>query len=237
MSKISNPFTFPTASGFGSSLAISPISHVGEPLDLSAIWDSSIQIIFKNLSKKEHENTKIRALEELSNVIDDVPEKEIDEGVLSAWVGMPLSVSKVPVAKPPQMQLYPRLSVDYSKRVRQLTHTLHGTICSANKKKVARFMPHIIGPWLCGTYDNDRTVSKAARESLIKTFGLEKLKKVWEVYHTDILAYSTNIVEREQVYTLSSEVQGKNAEEAEAKFARVIGACISAVRHILSQWK
>ena len=121
--------------------------------------------------------------------------------------------------------------------MRQLTHTLHGTICSANKKKVARFMPQIIGPWLCGTYDNDRTVSKAARESLIKTFGLEKLKKVCEAYHSDILGYCINIIEREQVYTLSSEAQGKNAEEAEAKFARVIGACISALRHILSQWK
>lgn len=218
MSKTSNNFgtsAFPAASGFGS-LAISPISHVGEPLDLSAICDSSILIIFKNLSKKEHENTKVKALEELSNVIEGARERGIDEGVLSAW-----------------MQIYPRLSVDLSRRVRQLTHALHGTICSANKKKVAKFMPQIIGPWLCGTYDNDRTVSKAARESLIKTFGLDKLKKVWEVYHPDILAYCTNIIEREQVHTLSGEAHGKNAEEAEAKFARVIGACISALRHII----
>lgn len=131
------------------------------------------------------------------------------------------------------MQLYPRLSVDLSRRVRQLSHTVHTTICCANKKKIAKFMPQISGAWLCGTYDNDRTVAKVARESLIKTFTLEKLKKVWEVYHSDILSYCTNIIEREQVYTLSNETQGKT-EDAEAKFSRVIGACISALRHLLS---
>ena len=96
-------------------------------------------------------------------------------------------------------------------------------------------MPQIIGPWLCGTYDNDRIVATAARESFVKTFSTsDKLRKVWEVYHSDILGYCTNIIEREQVYTLSGDVQGKNAEEAEAKFARVIGACISTIRYILS---
>ena len=90
MSKISNPFSagaFSTTSGFGSSLAISPISHVGEPLDLSGIADSSTQIPLKNLSKKEHENTKVKALEDLTNAIENPPEGQIEEGVLSAWVG------------------------------------------------------------------------------------------------------------------------------------------------------
>lgn len=90
MSKISSPFNtsaFSNTSGFGSTLAISPISHVGEPLDLSVISDSSLQILFKNLSKKEHENTKVKALEELSNCIGSSQDKEIDEGILSAWVG------------------------------------------------------------------------------------------------------------------------------------------------------
>lgn len=102
MSKASNPFgtnVFSTASGFGS-LAISPISHIGEPLDLSTIRDPSIQIIFKNLSKKEHENTKVKALEELSDVIEDTQERGVDEGVLSAWVSVPSAKRKVPVAKP-----------------------------------------------------------------------------------------------------------------------------------------
>ena len=134
------------------------------------------------------------------------------------------------------MRLYPRLSVDLSKRVRQLTHMLHGTICTASKKRVANFMPHVIGPWLCGTYDSDHTVAKAARGSLIKTFTLDKLGKVWEVYQADILSYCTNIIEREQVYTLSNAAQGKNTEESEAKFARVIMACICAIRHLLCKF-
>lgn len=134
------------------------------------------------------------------------------------------------------MRLYPRLSVDLSKRVRQLTHMLHGTIFLASKKRVANFMPYIIGPWLCGTYDSDHTVAMAARGSLSKTFTLEKLRRIWEVYQADILSYCTNIIEREQVHTLSNTSQGKNIEESEAKFARVIGSCIYAIRHLLCKF-
>ncbi|KAF8475940.1 hypothetical protein BDZ91DRAFT_649678 [Kalaharituber pfeilii] len=210
---INNPFV----SSFGSSLAISPISHVGEPLDLSIIFDSATQIVFKNLSRKEHENTKVKALEDLTGIVESASGAGIEEGVLSAW-----------------MRIYPRLSVDSSRRVRLLTHTLHSTVCSTNKKRLVNFMPQIVGPWLCATYDNDRTVALAAREALRKTFSSEKLKKVWEVYHSKILTYCTNIIEKEQVYTLSSD-QNKNAEEAEAKFARVIAACISSIRCILTE--
>lgn len=90
MPKISNPFgesALMAASGFGSGSAISPISHVAEPLDLSGIDDPSLQIIFKNLSKKDHENTKIRALEDLANVTGAAPDKEIEGGGFTAWVG------------------------------------------------------------------------------------------------------------------------------------------------------
>lgn len=90
MPKISNPFgesVLMAASSFGSSSAISPISHVVEPLDLSGIEDPSLQIIFKNLSKKDHENTKIRALEDLAHVTEASPGQEIEDGGLTAWVG------------------------------------------------------------------------------------------------------------------------------------------------------
>ena len=95
-------------------------------------------------------------------------------------------------------------------------------------------MPQIIGPWIAGTYDNDRTVAGAARQSFSETFGLEKLKKVWEVYRGDILEYTSNIITNEQVNTLSDERQ-VTKEDAEAKFARVISACIAVLRHLLSR--
>lgn len=90
MPKISNPFgesALTSASGFGSGSAISPISHVVEPLDLSGINDPSLQIVFKNLSKKDHENTKIRALEDLANFTEASPDKEVEDGGFTAWVG------------------------------------------------------------------------------------------------------------------------------------------------------
>lgn len=94
-------------------------------------------------------------------------------------------------------------------------------------------MPQIVGPWLAGAYDNDQTVCRAARESLSKVFNpTEKLKKVWEVFHATTLEYQTNVIMNETIHTLSDERQ-TTSDDAEAKYARVIAASISSVRHLL----
>lgn len=70
-------------SGFVSSTT-SVLSFIGEPPDVSAIYDSSVAVLFKGLLKKE-EVTKAKALEGLLVAVEKTEQTE--EGLLSAWVG------------------------------------------------------------------------------------------------------------------------------------------------------
>lgn len=72
-------------SAFTRNAGVSTISYISEPLDLSVISDSTVVVLFKNLSK-QHENTKAKALEELQGIIEGL-KSELEDGVLSAWVG------------------------------------------------------------------------------------------------------------------------------------------------------
>ncbi|KAG9817375.1 hypothetical protein KCU98_g8392, partial [Aureobasidium melanogenum] len=95
------------ASGFG--VSSSPLSWIGEPPDLSNISDPNVGVAFKNLTKKDS-TTKAKALEELQQYVS-APDQQIEEAVLEAWV-----------------KLYPRLSIDSARRVRQLAHNVLGQI-------------------------------------------------------------------------------------------------------------
>ena len=205
------------STAFGHFSSSSPISYVSEPLDLSAISDRSTAVIFKGLSKA-HENTKTKALEELLVLLEkETGEGDVEEGVLAAWI-----------------RLYPRLSVDLARRVRQLCHTVHASMWAPRKKRIRQYISQIIGPWVASLFDNDQTVVRAARESFLKIFSSDKLGKVWEAYHKDILEYAIKVIECEQVYSLSDERQTRK-DDAEAKFARVIGACVFTIRHLLGR--
>ncbi|KAG9890592.1 hypothetical protein KCU98_g15529, partial [Aureobasidium melanogenum] len=95
------------ASGFG--VSSSPLSWIGEPPDLSNISDPNVGVAFKNLTKKDS-TTKAKALEELQQYVS-APDQQIEDAVLEAWV-----------------KLYPRLSIDSARRVRQLAHNVLGQI-------------------------------------------------------------------------------------------------------------
>jgi hypothetical protein len=117
--------------------------------------------------------------------------------------------------------------------VRRLAHTSHGLVSRQSGKKIAKYMPKVIGPWLTGIYDNDRGTARAAAEALRAVFTTqEKIKNVWKVYQSAILEYCTNVVTNETVNSLSDERQVSH-DEAEAKFARVIATCIHTVGHLI----
>lgn len=69
---------FDTASTFSSASA-SQLSYVTPPPDLKGISDSSVVVLFKNLSKKD-DTTKAKALEDLQAVTD------IEDAIIAAWV-------------------------------------------------------------------------------------------------------------------------------------------------------
>ncbi|KAF8537591.1 hypothetical protein BDD12DRAFT_744486 [Trichophaea hybrida] len=211
-----SPATFgaPAISGGFASSTTSVLSFIGEPPDLSPISDSSVVVLFKGLSKKE-EITKAKALEGLIAAVGAVESTE--DAVLTAWV-----------------RLYPQLSIDVSARVRRLANSLQGEIGAKSGKRLARHMPKIVGPWLCGLFDSDRTSARETRESLLKVFkSEEKLNSIWKAYQNAILDFCKITVITESVYSLSDE-RWVVPDDAEAKFARVIATCYLAVAHLIS---
>lgn len=102
-------------------------------------------------------------------------------------------------------------------------------------KRIAKHMPQIVSSWLAGLYDNDKSVTRSARESLRRVFtSEEKLKSLWRVYQSSIVGYAGDAIEKETVYTLSDE-RATSPDDASAKYARVIGAAISMVATVIGK--
>lgn len=96
-------------------------------------------------------------------------------------------------------------------------------------------MPQVASSWLAGLYDNDRSVTRSARESLKRVFtSEEKFKSLWRVYQSSIVGYAEDVVEKETVYTLSDE-RNTSPDDASAKYARVVGAAISMVATVIGK--
>lgn len=94
-------------------------------------------------------------------------------------------------------------------------------------------MTQVVSPWLAGLYDNDKSVTRAARDSLRQVFVSEmKLKSLWRVYQSSVLEYADDALTKETIYTLSDE-RTTSPDDASAKYARVIAAAISMVANVI----
>ncbi|KAM0704923.1 hypothetical protein Q7P35_007710 [Cladosporium inversicolor] len=201
-------------SAFGSSQS-STLSYIQEAPDYSGISDANVVVAFKNLSKRDA-TTKAKALEDLLATVG-ASDATIEEGLLEAWV-----------------KLFPRLSIDSARRVRQLAHNLNGQVCSKSGKRVARHMPRIAGPWLAGVFDSDKAAANAARDSLALIFNTpEKIQGVRKTFHQSITEYCRDAALNETVQTLSDE-RTISADDAQATYARVVATSISLVTSMLN---
>ncbi|KAK1146565.1 hypothetical protein N8T08_002995 [Aspergillus melleus] len=179
----------------------SSLTYVAEPPDLSRISEPQLAIAFKNFLKKD-EVTRTRALDELKDFVSGVESSRgtLDDGFLEAWV-----------------KIYPRASIDLSRRVRQTAYTIQGSVSSLVGKRIARFLPKVVGAWLAGLYDNDKPVHRSALESFTRVFSTdEKRKGVWKVYQTSILDFVDDVILQQTPQTLSDERTVK-PDDAEAK--------------------
>ncbi|KAJ5961211.1 Zinc finger RING-CH-type [Penicillium vulpinum] len=195
----------------------SALTYIAVPPDLSRIADQQLVIAFKNLLKKD-DITRLKALEELRDHISAVEEKKgtLDDGFLDAWV-----------------RIYPRLSIDLSRRVRQIAHPIQGTISGLVGKRILPNLPKVIGAWIAGMYDNDRPVHRAALESFTKVFATEeKRNNVWRIYQSSILDFVDDVILHQTPLTLSDERTVKK-DDAEGKYARVAGAAILLFNRVL----
>lgn len=98
-------------------------------------------------------------------------------------------------------------------------------------------MPQIVGSWLAGSYDNDRSVARAAQDSLQQVFPTpEKLQNVRKAYQPPILEYCRNAIVDETPQTLSDE-RSVSPDDAAAKYTRVIATSIAVVTSLLTELK
>ena len=98
---------------------------------------------------------------------------------------------------------------------------------------MARHMPKVVAPWVAGQYDNDKSVSRAADESLRRVFSSqEKMKNVWRLYQISILEYARDVVVKETANTLSDE-RTTSPDDSSAKYSRVVSASIMMVMNLM----
>lgn len=96
-------------------------------------------------------------------------------------------------------------------------------------------MQHIIGAWLAGLYDNDRSVARAALDSLKQVFpSEEKMKNLWRVYLPTVTQFAIDAVTKETSDTLSDS-QVTTPEDAAAKYARVVGISVSMMTNAIGK--
>lgn len=114
-----------------------------------------------------------------------------------------------------------------------MAHSIQGSIACLVGKRIARYLPKVIGAWLAGLYDNDRPVHRSALESFTRVFSTdEKRLGVWKVYQTAILDFVDDAILQQTPQTLSDERTVK-PDDAKAKHARVVGTAILLFNRIL----
>lgn len=133
-----------------------------------------------------------------------------------------------------QVKLYGRTSIDNSRRVRELCHTVQLELMKSARKRMEKRIPKIAGPWLAGTFDKDRVVSRAATDALSSFLNTdEKVTQFWRRLQAQILDYALESV-RETPDTLSDERSTTKAD-SEAKYYRVVGASLALVLNLLQK--
>ncbi|KAI1273240.1 hypothetical protein F5Y07DRAFT_377400 [Xylaria sp. FL0933] len=206
-------------SSFASAASGINLSYLAEPPDFSAVSDANVVVSLKNLQKKDA-TTKAKALEELVTYVHAHPYEQdggVEEPILDAWV-----------------QLYPRASIDNSRRVRELSHTLQFELMKSARRRMEKNIPKVVGPWLAGTFDRDRAVSRAATEGLSSFLTTpEKMVQFWKRCQQQILNYANNAV-KETAETLSDR-RSTNADDADAKYFRVLAGSLALVLNLLQK--
>ncbi|KAK0643798.1 hypothetical protein B0T16DRAFT_355478 [Cercophora newfieldiana] len=208
-----SPGNFGSPGGFGAFSSSTTLSYITPPPDLSSI-PQEIVVPFKNLLKKDS-ITKAKALDELLSYVKG-HDGELEEPILDAWA-----------------QLYARISIDNSRTVRESSHTLLVMLLKSARKRMEKRIPSMVGPWLAGTFDKDRVVSRAATSGLTFLDTKEKEAKFWARCQAQILKFATEAV-LETPDTLSDE-RSSTKEDSLAKYYRVIGGSLSLVLNLIAR--
>ncbi|KAK4125765.1 hypothetical protein N657DRAFT_277799 [Parathielavia appendiculata] len=202
--------------GFGGfTTSTTTLSYLTPPPDFSAI-PQEVVVPFKNLLKRAS-TTKERALQDILAYVQGVgPDGQVlEEPVIDAYV-----------------ELYPRLSIDDSARVRELSHQVLFQLLNAAKKRMAKKLSSFVGPWVAGTFDRDKRASRASSDALTSFLQTkEKEEAFWKAVQNRVLDFATEAI-KETPDTLSDE-RSTTKQDSDAKYFRVVGASLSLALNLL----
>jgi E3 ubiquitin-protein ligase listerin len=110
---------------------------------------------------------------------------------------------------------------------------LQGAFTAAAGKRIVPYLPKVLGAWLSGTFDSDKSVSRAAQDALEKSFPTaEKQRAVWRLYERSLIEYAEDAILNQTPQTLSDE-RITSPDDAEAKHVRVVGSATMVLVQLL----
>ena len=110
---------------------------------------------------------------------------------------------------------------------------MQGAFTATAGKRIAPYLPKVIGAWLSGTFDSDKAVSRSAQDALEKSFPTqEKQRAVWKLYQRSLVEYAEDAILHQTPQTLSDE-RSTSPDDAEAKHVRVVGTATLVLCHLL----
>ncbi|CAG9858317.1 unnamed protein product [Phyllotreta striolata] len=185
-------------SAFGFSLS--------NPDEIETSLDPNIQVILKKIAKKDS-TTKIKGLQEFAELVKE-SEVDIVKSILPVWP-----------------RFYNILATDTDNHVREATHNVHHQIVLKVKRNIAPYLKQLIAPWFTSQYDTYPPAASIASQAFMDAFPPNKIQEAIVFCQEEILNYLSDNLLVQTAQTLSN-LKNVSAEEAEAKYERVLISCL-----------
>lgn len=200
----------------GFEVSLNYITGIPNPDHL--LCSNTLKLAFKSLLKRDA-NTKEKSITSMLEYLKNNLNELDDDLVIITWV-----------------QMYAKLSIDDSKKVRSTAHQIQAQFVNYLGKKYAKYLKDTIGIWLSGLFDSDRSTARVCKDSLNMAFdnSQDKISNLWKIFVLQILHYSYQVLAFENKDTLSDE-RFASKDESEAKYMRVLQSSILLLVHILNE--
>ncbi|XP_018571354.1 E3 ubiquitin-protein ligase listerin isoform X2 [Anoplophora glabripennis] len=168
--------------------------------------DPNIQLVLKKISKKDS-TTKLKGLQEFADLVKN-SEADSIKALLPVWP-----------------RFYNVLSTDIDNRVREATHNVHHEIVLKAKRNIAPYLKQLMAPWFTSQYDTYPPAASAAAQAFKDAFPVNKFQEAVVYCQEEILSYINDNLLVQTAQTLSN-TKNTSAEDAEAKYERVLISCL-----------
>lgn len=200
----------------GFEVSLNYITAIPDPNVL--LCSNTLKLNFKSLLKRDP-STKEKSITSMLQYIKENPAEINEDLTVITWV-----------------QLYPKLSIDDSKKVRATSHLIQSQFVLSLGKSYSKYLKDTIGIWIAGLFDPDKSVSKSCVESFTIGFPNKAniVSTLWKLFIEQILNFCHQIIVLETEHTLSDERFATN-DESEAKYLRMLKVSILMIVHSFNE--